>query len=322
MLLLGGGGVYVQASPEPQSINQKNNTVSGTVVDEKGEPVVGASIQEVGTNRGAVTDINGKFSLSVKPGAQLQVTYLGYKTVTTKASNAAKIQLEQDQANLDEVVVVGYGQQKKANLTGAVANVDVDKALNSRPEQDVAKALQGSVPGLTVLNASGDINSNPTIQIRGLGTLSNGQTSSPLIVVDGVPTDDLSMISGNDIASISVLKDAASSSIYGSRATFGVILITTKQAKKGDRISVRYNGHWAWDQATVLPDFPDVPTQLEAAMSAKKRKSGSASVEVFSMYYDKVLPYAKAWKEQHSGKKRVQRDAALPEHGQRGRLLY
>ena len=272
-------------------------------MDEKGEPVVGASIQEVGTNRGAVTDINGKFSLSVKPGAQLQVTYLGYKTVTTKASNAAKIQLEQDQANLDEVVVVGYGQQKKANLTGAVANVDVDKALNSRPEQDVAKALQGSVPGLTVLNASGDINSNPTIQIRGLGTLSNGQTSSPLIVVDGVPTDDLSMISGNDIASISVLKDAASSSIYGSRAAFGVILITTKQAKKGDRISVRYNGHWAWDQATVLPDFPDVPTQLEAAMSAKKRKSGSASIEIFGMYFDKLLPYAKAWKEQHSGRK-------------------
>lgn len=118
--------------------------------------------------------------------------------------------------------------------------------------QDVARALQGAVPGLSI-NSSGNIDSNPTISIRGLGTLSNSQTSSPLIIVDGVPVDDLSMINGNDIASISVLKDAASSSIYGSRAAFGVILITTKQANKGDKISIKYDGHLAWDNATYLP---------------------------------------------------------------------
>ena len=302
MLLLGGGGMTIQGSPELLSINQKSNTVTGTVVDEKGEPVVGASVQEVGTNRGAVTDINGKFSLNVKPGAQLQISYLGYKTVTTKANNAANIQLEQDQANLDEVVVVGYGQQKKANLTGAVSSVDIDKTLGSRPEQDVAKALQGAVPGLTVMSNSGGLNSTPSLSIRGLGTLSNSQNSAPLIIVDGVPTSDLNMINGNDIESISVLKDASSSAIYGSRAAFGVILIKTKQGHKGDRVSVKYNMQYAWDQATYLPDFPSVPEQLEAGIRAKAR-AGAQSVELFGMYFDQLLPYAKAWQEQHSGKK-------------------
>ena len=302
MLFLGGGGVCIQASPDPQSINQKSNTVTGTVVDEKGEPIIGASIQEIGTNRGAVTDLNGKFSITVKPGAQLQVTYLGYKTVTTKASNASRIQLEQDQANLDEVVVVGYGQQKKANLTGAVSSVDIDKTLGSRPEQDVAKALQGAVPGLTVMSNSGNLNDSPSLSIRGLGTLSNGQNSSPLIIVDGVPTSDLNMINGNDIESISVLKDASSSAIYGSRAAFGVILIKTKQGRKGDRVSVKYNMQYAWDQATYLPDFPSVPEQLEAGLRAKDR-AGAQSVELFGMYFDKLLPYAEAWQKQHSGKK-------------------
>lgn len=303
-LLLAGGFCPTMAwgSPEPQTINQKSNTVTGTIVDEKGEPVVGASIQETGTNRGTISDSNGHFSLSVSPNAQITISYLGYKTVTRKASGNMKIALDVDQANLDEVVVVGYGQQKKVNLTGAVANVDVQKTLGSRPEQDVAKALQGAVPGLTVINSNGDINGTPTLQIRGLGTLSNGQTSSPLIIVDGVPTDDLTMINGNDIANISVLKDASSSSIYGSRAAFGVILITTKQAQKGDRISIKYNGKFGWDHATYIPDFPDVPSQLKAAMIAKKRADGGA-VELFGMYFDKLLPYAEKWKEQNSKRK-------------------
>ena len=163
----------------------------------------------------------------------------------------------------------------------------------------MTKALQGAIPGLTILTTSGDINEEATMKIRGIGSL-NG-TGSPLIVVDGVPTENLSMVNGNDIASISVLKDAASSSIYGSRAAFGVILITTKQAKKGDRVSVNYTANFAWDKATYLPDYPDVPTQLEAALRAKARQ-GSGSVELFGMYFDQLLPYAKKWKEQNSGK--------------------
>ena len=263
---------------------------------------MGATVVELGTTRGTVTDIDGNFTINSHANAKLRITYVGYKTVETKAVNGMKVVMQNDNAQLDEIVVVGYGQQKKVNLTGSVTNVDIEKTLGGRPEQDVAKALQGAVPGLTITNTSGDINSQPTMQIRGLGTLSNGATSNPLVVVDGVPVDDLTMVNAADISTISVLKDAASTSIYGSRAAFGVILITTKEGKKGEKVSVKYDGHFAWDRATVLPDYPDVPSQLEAAMIGAKRTDGS-DPELFGMYFSKMLPYAKAWKEQHSGKK-------------------
>lgn len=293
MLACGTVGSVHAADPAPQVVSTNAGTVivKGTVVDENGEPVVGASVVEPGTTRGTSTDINGNFSLKVSSNANIQVSFIGYKTVTRKASDNLKIKLANDNALLDEVVVVGYGQQKKVNLTGAVTNVDLDKTLTSRPEKDVTKALQGAVPGLTILNSSGDINSEPTIQIRGVGSL-NG-TGAPLIVVDGVPVEDLAMINGEDIASVTVLKDAASTSIYGTRAAFGVILITTKQGKKGDRVTVNYSNNFAWDQATYLPDYPDVPTQLKAALESKAR-AGSGSVELFGMYFDKLLPYAEA----------------------------
>ena len=258
-------------TPPPQIVTDSKTTVAvkGTIVDENGDPIMGASIAEIGTTRGTVSDAKGSFELKTANNAKLRISFLGYKTVELKAKSGMHVQMTPDNALLDEVVVVGYGQQKKVNLTGAVANVDIDKTLGSRPEQDVSKALQGAVPGLTVLSNNGDLNATPSLSIRGLGTLSNKQKSSPLIVVDGVPTDNLTMINGNDIASISVLKDAASSAVYGARAAFGVILITTKQAKKGDRVTVKYNGQLAWDQATVLPDFPTVPEQLEAGLIGK-----------------------------------------------------
>lgn len=290
------------AAPALQGVEQATVGITGTVVDAEGNPIVGASITEVGTTRATISDAKGNFSLNVGSKAKVQVVYLGFKTVVTGVKNDMRIVMQEDNALLDEVVVVGYGQQKKVNLTGAVANVDLDKTLGSRPEQDVAKALQGAVPGLTVLSNNGDLDSSPSLSIRGLGTLSNGQKSSPLIVIDGVPTDDLTMVNGNDIASISVLKDASSSAIYGSRAAFGVILITTKQANKGDRVSVKYNMQFAWDQSTYLPDFPTVPEQLQAGLRAKAR-AGESVPELFGMYFDKLLPYAEAWQQQHSGKK-------------------
>ena len=302
LLLTCGVTAYTaRAEAAPQAASQTVGTIQGTVVDANGEPVLGATISEIGTTKATSTDASGRFAIKAAPGARLQVSFIGYKTQTLRASNGMRVALEGDNALLDEVVVVGYGQQKKVNLTGAVSVVDVDKTLTSRPEQDVAKALQGAVPGLSIINSSGNLGDNPTITIRGVGTLSNGAISNPLIVVDGVPVDDLSMINGNDIASVSVLKDAASSSIYGTRAAFGVILITTKQGKKGERINVRYDNNFAWDHATYLPDFPDVPTQLEAAIRAKARQ-GSGSVELFGMYFDQLLPYAIKWKEQNSGK--------------------
>ena len=280
----------------------QTSTVTGTVTDANGEPVIGASVLEVGTTRGTATDVNGRFSLKTSGKGKIQVSYIGYKTITLDQGASLSVVLEEDNALLDEVVVVGYGQQKKVNLTGAVSVVDVDKTLSSRPEQDVAKALQGAVPGLSVISNSGNLEDSPSLTIRGVGTLSNGAVSNPLIVVDGVAVDDLSMVNGADIATVSVLKDASSAAIYGTRAAFGVILITTKTGKKEDRINIRYDNNFAWDHATYLPDFPDVPTQLKAALMAKERQSPGASVELFGMYFDQLLPYAEKWKEQNSGK--------------------
>lgn len=257
---------------------------------------------EKGTNRGIVTDLDGKFTLKVTPGATITVSYLGYKTQTLKAAPTMNVSLEEDNALLDEVVVVGFGTQKRANLTGAVATVDVSKAMDARPVGDVTKALQGAVPGLTITTGDGAINSAASIKIRGTGTLSNGQSSSPLIVVDGVPTDDITFVNPDDIAEISVLKDAASSAVYGTRAAFGVVLITTKSGQKGDRVSVKYSNNFGWSNATVLPDYGSVPEQIEALLQTNYRKG--ADPELFGMYLDKMLPYAKAWYEQNGGKKK------------------
>lgn len=302
LLLAAGMPITAYANPEPQATQQSIGTITGTVVDENGEPVIGASVFEKGNSRnGTATDIDGKFSVKVKPGTMLKVSYIGYRPAEATAANGMIFTLTPSDALLDEVVIVGYGAQKKVNLTGAVSSVDVAKTMEGRPQTDVAKALQGAVPGLTITTTSGDISENASMQIRGLGTLSNDATSKPLIVVDGVPTEDLSWLNTQDIESISVLKDAASSSIYGSRAAFGVILVQTKGAKEQDRVSVNYTNNFAWDKATYLPNYPDVPTQLKAAIQGKARQSNDA-VELFGMYFDVMLPYAEAWKEQNNGK--------------------
>lgn len=302
-LLLACAGVnYTYAAPAPQAVSANTGFVKGTVVDENGEAVIGASIVELGTTRGTTTDVDGSFSLKASNNAKLQISFIGYKTVVTKAVNGMKVQLATDNANLDEVVVVGYGQQKKVNLTGAVSTVDVDKTLSSRPTQDIDKALQGAVPGLSIINNSGDIDDNPVMKIRGMGTLSNSGTSSPYIIVDGVPMDDISMLNGNDIKSISVLKDAASSSIYGARAAFGVILITTKSgAEKGEKIRIKYDNNFSWDQPTYLAEYPSTVKQIEAALEAYEH-SNTKNPEVFGMYFEEMLPKAKLWAEQNSGK--------------------
>ena len=285
LLMLCGTGYQAQATPAPQvSANSATSIVTGRVVDEQGEPVIGASIVEVGTTRGTSTDVDGNFSLKASPNAKLQVSFIGYKTQELRASNGMRVVLTEDNAKLDEIVVVGYGTQRKANLTGAVSNVEVDKVLESKSQTDVAKALQGAVPGLTILNVNGDISADPTVVIRGIGTLSNNGTSTPLYIVDGVPTDNLGYLNTADIESISVLKDAASTSIYGTRAAFGVVLITTKTAHVKDNVKVQYANNFAWSQATTLPDYPNVPTQV-AALNDVNHRMGLES-ELFGMYLD------------------------------------
>ena len=290
----------MQASAEPQQNNQTAAAITGTVVDEQGEPIIGASVVPIGReNMGAATDIDGRFSVRVPAGTKLRISYVGYQTVEVNAANGMTVTLQPAENVMDEIVVIGYGTQKKINLTGAVSTVDVNKTLDSRPVVDVAKALQGAVPGLTISMANGDIGSAPQINIRGVGTLSNGHTSTPLIIVDGVPVDDMSYLNPDDIESISVLKDAASSAIYGSRAAFGVILITTKQGETTERVRVNYSNNFAWSHATVLPEFNDIVTDLKVALD---NTNPGGDQEIFGMYYTDLLPYAELWLQQHNGK--------------------
>lgn len=310
------GGVEVKAAPAPQVVaaQKATMTISGTVKDENGAPLVGANVMERSTTRGIVTDIDGKFTLKVAPGSTIIFSYLGYSTVEQKAASNMDIVLKEDNALLDELVVVGYGQQKRANLTGAVSTVNVDKDLVAKPQMDVAKSLQGIVPGLSVINTQGGIDAQPTLTIRGVGTLSNNETSSPYIIVDGIPTEDLTLINPNDIESVSVLKDAASTSIYGSRAAFGVILITTKGGAK-DKVSVNYTNNFSWGTPSILPDYADVPSQLEAMMEVN-RNAGTSNPELFGMYFNQpisapgtdlngktMIDLAKLWQQQHGYKK-------------------
>ncbi len=305
MLLLAGmpmlGTVSASANPEPQQQGQAATLINGTVLDENNEPVIGASVVQKGVKSNAVaTDAFGNFKIRIPAGTTLEISYVGYKAVTMPAANDMTVYLEPTTETLNQLVVVGYGTQKKANLTGAVSTVDVARTMDSRPVQDVARALQGAVPGLTITTSSGDISDNPTINIRGVGTLSNSHSSSPLIVVDGVPVEDMSFLNPEDIEEISVLKDAASSSIYGTRAAFGVILITSKTANNKDRVSVSYNNNFSWSQPTVLPDKN---TTVDDLIMDIANTNPGAEKGGFGMNPTDMLPFAKAWAEQHGGKK-------------------
>ncbi len=227
-------------------VMMQQQAVRGIVVDAHGEPIVGATIVVVGkTSSGTITDLNGRFTLSVNAGTKLQISYVGYKTVTLRASDNMQVKLEEDAGQLSEVVVVGYGTQKKANLTGAVASVDLDKSLSSRPIADVGRGLQGAVPGLNIRIPTGEIGSDPLIKIRGqIGSIKG--SSNPLILLDNVEIPSIQMVNPDDIESISVLKDAASASIYGSKAAFGVVLITTKSGAKQDKFEVNYSNNFSW----------------------------------------------------------------------------
>ena len=212
---------------------------SGNVTDNSGEPVIGATVTVVGGqgNAGTVTDIDGNFKVQVQSGSKLSISFMGYKTQVVKAAKGLRIVLEEDAKLLNEVVVTGYTTQRKADLTGAISVVSVDE-IAKQNENNPIKALQGRVPGMNI-TADGSPSGTATVRIRGIGTLNN---NDPLYIVDGVPTKSgMHELNGNDIESIQVLKDAASASIYGSRAANGVIIITTKKGKEG-KVKVDFDG--------------------------------------------------------------------------------
>ena len=225
------------------------NQVNGIVTDKTGEPLIGVNVVEKGTTNGVITDFNGQFTLNVAQGKTLVFSYVGYTTqeITVKGSSL-KIIMEEDYKTLDEVVVVGYGTQKKANLSGSVAMVD-SKELENRPIQNVSSGLQGLMPGVAITGTNGAPGQDAgKIRVRGIGTLNE---AGPYILVDGIETGTLSAVDPNDIESISVLKDAASAAIYGSKAANGVVLITTKRGKTG-QTKISYSGYLSFQNATNM----------------------------------------------------------------------
>ncbi|GAA4309030.1 TonB-dependent receptor [Compostibacter hankyongensis] len=264
------------------------------------QPVIGATVMASGTRSGTTTDMQGAFSLVLPPGtASLQVSYVGYESQTVPIDTVSSytILLRTSENSLKQLVVVGYGTQRKADLTGAVSTVDMKKTFDSKPLTDVTKALQGIVPGLAITYSNGALTAAPDIRLRGVGSV-NG-SSAPLILVDNVPTPDLSVIDANDIASISVLKDAASAAIYGARAAFGVVLIKTKYGHHNQPTRVTYSNNFSWNTPTVLPDFSDPVKELPGLISGAAR-AGNNSPELFGMQFSKELEGIKNWEQNYA----------------------
>lgn len=255
-----------------QAISQ-TSSISGVVYDENNQALPGASILVKGTTTGTVTDIDGNYSLTVPDGNSiLVVSFLGYVTQEINVNNRSSIdiQLEADLSELGEVVVVGYGTQKKSDLTGAVSTLG-GRDLAERRTPNVSQALQGAVPGVMVTRNNNAPGSSANIRIRGITTIGD---SNPLIIMDGVPTSSLDNINPNDIESISVLKDAASASIYGSRAAAGVIVVTTKRAKKGE-LSLSYNVEYGTEVPTRIPEYVDVTRYMEIVNELRWNDNGN-----------------------------------------------
>ena len=217
--------------------------VTGKVVDEQNEPVVGATVQVEGTTNGTATNVDGQFTLEVNSGARLRFSYVGFKTLTIKAANGMKVTMQEDANTLNEVVTIGYGSVKRKDVTTAVSSVST-KDLEKRPIVSALQGMQGMAAGLQISQANGQPGASPTIRVRGTTSL-NG-SNSPLYVVDGVPVDNVDYLSSDDIDNIQILKDASSAAIYGSRAANGVVIINTKQGKAGVT-KIALNAHYAFN---------------------------------------------------------------------------
>ena len=293
-------------------------TVSGRVLDEQGMPVIGAGVMVEGTTTGVATDMDGRYTITVPSDASLSFQSIGYQTVSVPVNGRQKIDisLASDAQMLDETVVVGYGTQKKANLTGAVESVG-EEAFDGRPNANLAQMLQGRVANLNLKFTDGRPNSSPSFNIR--GKTSNGQGGSALVLIDGVE-GNASLLNPNDIESVSVLKDAASSAIYGSRAPYGVVLITTKSAKKGTA-TVNYQVNLSFETPTAMPDVvSDGYTWAEHFYKSWYNYKGSNPTAI-----NKTMEFSTAWLEEYRQRAETGNYEILVSDGSigtKGRWLY
>lgn len=295
MLFLGTFLLAIQAFAQQK-------TVTGKVTSaEDGLPIPGVSVKVKGATSAVQTLTTGMYTISAKAGDVLEFSYLGFETQdrTVGTGNTINVILKSANTGLDEVVVVGYGTQKKANLTGAVTNIKVDETLGSRPIADAGRALQGAAAGLSVVIPSGEVGSDPLIKIRGqIGSFQGG--SSPLILLDNVEIPSIQVINPNDIASITILKDAASSSIYGAKAAFGVVLITSKQGSEAGKPTINYTNNFSFQNPSKEYKMADV-NALKYTVDAAERV-GITTVQGAFYYVDRAS-YEKAveWKQKYGG---------------------
>ncbi|MEN8117315.1 MAG: TonB-dependent receptor [Bacteroidota bacterium] len=287
-------------SREKVFLRQQQKSVSGTVTDKAGEPLPGVSIIIKGTTNGTVTNMDGNYTIANLPdGATLQYSFVGMLTqeITVGTQNEINVTMAIDAIGIEEVVAVGYGTQKKINLTGAVETVS-GESIKDRAVPNVAKALQGAVPNLniTVTSAGGEPGAGQNFNIRGIGSLDgNNISGSPYVVVDGVPMD-INNVNPNDVASITVLKDAASSAIYGSRAPYGVILITTKTGKKGAKSEISYSTYYGLASPINQPDMTSSVNWAKSANYAADNAGASRpytdeQLNLIEQYYNGDITY-------------------------------
>lgn len=271
-----------------QAIKQENSRVTGVVKDDLGDPIIGATVMIKNSNKGTVTDHEGRYEIQASNKDIIEFSFIGFKkkAITYKGEGTINITLSEDSELLDEVVVVGYGVQKKANLSGAVASIS-DSAIKNRPVTNATQALQGVAGNLNITINSGQATASPTINIRGLTSLNGG---GPLIVIDGIVSSDgdLKDINPSDIKDISVLKDASSAAIYGARAAFGVIIVTTKGgAKKGpEKISINYDNNVSFRKLSVRPDIVTDPATVVDMKNI-------FSKPWYNLYDENAIEYAK-----------------------------
>ncbi len=278
----------------------QNNTVSGTVLSAADNtPLPGVTIVLKGKAIGTVTDANGKFTIQADPTDVLLFSFIGMESFEAPVGSTRDftIRLKESVANLEEIVVVGYGAQKKTNLTGAVASVDT-KMLESRPIADVGRGLQGTTPGLSIVIPSGEVGSDPLMKIRGqFGSFEGG--SSPLILLDNVQIPSIQMINPDDIESISVLKDAASASIYGAKAAFGVILITTKKGANTESIKVSYSGNLSFQNISKKMKMGGIDAMEYSLLAAER--VGAVSTGAFWRVTREGYENALEWQQNYAG---------------------
>jgi TonB-linked SusC/RagA family outer membrane protein len=252
-IILSPKEMYSQIMAVAEAAQQQKKTITGTVVDAAGEPIIGANIIEVGTTNGTITDMDGNFSLSVEPDATIRISYIGYleQSIATAGQSAFSITLLEDTQALEEVVVIGYGTMRKVNVVGSISQISSEQ-IENRPVSLLSNALAGQMTGVTVIQSSGAPGTSPgTIRVRGVGSF--GATPDALVLIDGIP-GNINDVHPGEVESISVLKDAATAAIYGARAANGVILITTK-AGKPSKVQVSYNGYAGFNSPTALPEL-------------------------------------------------------------------